>query len=509
MSLDPTKIQIESHTPPIWEREEDFSEVMSDQLEHAPWLIISDIAHAIAGLILYMALDGVRNTREDLAMQMDMPEPEEEIEEEEEEEEEVEEEEVEEVEVQEVEVTETEEISENVIDESESDTVESAFDSNQWNTAVGLGGGAGGKWGGRRGGRKRLGSKKRGTARAIDLGLKWLKDHQDKDGKWDCDAFMKHDKNGTPCDGAGNPVHDVGITALALLAFLGDGSTMRSGPYKDSVKKAVIWLRRQQGPNGLFGTNASHDFIYDHAIAAYAMCEAYGLSNYRLLRKPAQQGINYLESHRNPYSVWRYQPRDLDNDISVTGWAVMAYKSAKYFGLMVNDDAMKYASAFLDEVSDPTGAHGYRQAGESCSRKQGEHEMEFPAGKSQALTAVGLFCRIFLDQDPREQPIMNNAARLLNRTPPTWNESDGSIDHYYWYYATYALFQMGGTPWLKWQKALERAVSPNQHRQRSDKNNYGSWDPVGAWGEDGGRVYSTAILTLTMQANYRYTRLLR
>jgi hypothetical protein len=210
MSLDPTKIAIESHTPPIWEREEDFSQVMSDQLKHAPWLIISVIAHLIAGVILYMALDGVRETRQDLAMNMDIPEPEDEIEEEEEEEEEVVEEEVEEVEVLEVEVTETDVVDENVIDESDADSVESAFDSNQWNTAVGLGGGAGGKWGGRRGGRKALGGKKRGTARAIDLGLQWLKNHQDKDGKWDCDGFMKHDINGEACDGAGNPVHDVG-----------------------------------------------------------------------------------------------------------------------------------------------------------------------------------------------------------------------------------------------------------------------------------------------------------
>ena len=49
------------------------------------------------------------------------------------------------------------------------------------------------------------------------------------------------------CDGAGNPVHDVGVTGLALLAFLGDGSTMRSGPYKDVVKKAVKWLRKPAG----------------------------------------------------------------------------------------------------------------------------------------------------------------------------------------------------------------------------------------------------------------------
>jgi hypothetical protein len=44
--------------------------------------------------------------------------------------------------------------------------------------------------------------------------------------------------------------------------------------------------------------------------------------------------------------------------------------------------------------------------------------------------------------------------------------------------------------------------------QRRDGNFAGSWDPVGVWGEDGGRVYSTAMLALTVQAYYRYARLL-
>ena len=56
---------------------------------------------------------------------------------------------------------------------------------------------------------------------------------------------------------------------------------------------------------------------------------------------------------------------------------------------------------------------------------------------------------------------------------------------------------------------LERAVGPNQHSDKGDRNNFGSWDPVGAWGEDGGRVYSTAILVLTLEAYYRYSRLVR
>ena len=55
------------------------------------------------------------------------------------------------------------------------------------------------------------------------------------------------------------------------------------------------WLRLQQAPSGLFGTAASHDFIYGHAIASYAMCEAYGLSDHKTLRKTAQELVTYLK----------------------------------------------------------------------------------------------------------------------------------------------------------------------------------------------------------------------
>jgi hypothetical protein len=92
------------------------------------------------------------------------------------------------------------------------------------------------------------------VGRAVDLALDWLAAHQDEDGHWDADQFMKHDPKGKECDGPGNPVHDVGITGLAMLAMLGDGNTLRAGPYKDNLKRAAGWLRAQQQPNGLSAT---------------------------------------------------------------------------------------------------------------------------------------------------------------------------------------------------------------------------------------------------------------
>jgi hypothetical protein len=508
-NLDPTKISVESNATPVWEHEVSFQDMMAEQLRHAPWLILSAALHGLILAILFVLLPPEEKKKVENKMQMQdnqqqqveepppppPPEPQKE-------------ETTEEVVLTETQVNETEtnEAFDNV--ESENTSKESAFDSNQWNSAVGLGGGAGGKYGGRSGGRGGKGGGK-AYSEAIDAGLQWLRNHQDEDGKWDCDGFMKHDTEGEPCDGPGNGVHDVGVTGLALLAFLGDGSTMRAGPYRETIKKGVKWLRENQQENGLFGSTSAHDFIYDHAIAAYAMCEAYGLSNYQLLKPVAQKGLNYLESHRNPYSVWRYQPRDNDNDTSVTGWCIMAYESGKYFKLDVSTTALQLSATWLDQVSDPTGLHGYTKQGERSSRKVGDHKTKFPIEKGEAMTAVALFCRFFMGQDPKEKPIMKAAADLIASKPPLWDVKGGSIDHYYWYYATYALFQMGGSHWEKWKKALETAVIKNQHRDRAKKNLFGSWDPTCAWGEDGGRVYSTATLTLTLEAYYRYSKLVR
>ena len=240
--MDPRNYHVESHHAPIWEEEVTFQDLMAEQIRHAPWLLLSIVIHGIA-VLLIMMIPPPKVEVDNRAVNMQKEKEDEVIEEEEEPPEEPEEE------VEEEPVLQDTEITEEVVDETFEDfedTVESAFNSDQWNTAVGLGGGAGGKFGGRKGGRRKLGAKGgRDTARAIELGLEWLKKHQDEDGKWDADDFAKHDVDGEPCDGPGNPVHDVGVTGLALLAFLGDGSNLRSGPYKDVVKKAVRWLREQ------------------------------------------------------------------------------------------------------------------------------------------------------------------------------------------------------------------------------------------------------------------------
>ena len=77
---------------------------------------------------------------------------------------------------------------------------------------------------------------------------------------------------------------------------------------------------------------------------------------------------------------------------------------------------------------------------------------------------------------------------------------------YYWYYATLAMFQVGGKHWDVWKKGMEKAMVETQRKDTDYCQYKGSWDPIGPWGLDGGRVYSTAILALCLEVFYRYDK---
>ena len=102
---------------------------------------------------------------------------------------------------------------------------------------------------------------------------------------------------------------------------------------------------------------------------------------------------------------------------------------------------------------------------------------------------------------------IRKGVNLLMREPPLWKEQKGrvlsTINLYYWYYGSYAVFQFGGPTWKKWNDAMQKALLSSQ-RQGGDED--GSWDPIGEWGIAGGRVYSTAIGAMTLEVYYRFRR---
>ena len=497
-------------------QENTFNAVLTEQLKKTPWLLISFIIHAIILLILSQ-FSVYGNEQQDVVPfnvsdnETTMEEEEMPIVEEETEEIDPEEEVTEEPVVKDTEISDHNETDNNEEWEEskgEEDQIsDKPFDGTQTNDAIGLGGGGGGAFGGRRGGKRNLRAAGGGgrTQKAVEEGLEWLKVHQSPDGSWDCDNFMV---NGDPargplCDGKGIAMYDPGVSGLAILAFLGAGHTHREGSYKNTVRKGLKWLRAQQDSEGCFGPRGDPHFTYNHGIAALAMAEAYGMTKSGIWKGTAQGGINFVMASQNPYKAWRYGYRPGENDMSVTGWMIMALKSAKMAALDMNPTSMQWAHDFCKEMTDEdTGRTGYTKRGERPVRAEGRLE-QFPADESESVTAVGMLTRIFAGEDPKDSPMLKAGAELIMKRLPVWEPNTGKVDMYYWYYATLSMFQMGGSYWTAWNNKMKEAIV---NSQRKDGNFAGSWDNVDPWGEDGGRVYSTAVMTMCLEVYYRYRR---
>jgi Squalene-hopene cyclase C-terminal domain len=327
------------------------------------------------------------------------------------------------------------------------------------------------------------------SERAVESSLRWLARMQSPNGHWDAKAFgagrVKVDENGVDRDYAGRDA-DSGVTALAILAFLGAGYTHEEGQYADTVDRALRWLIGQQKADGNLGADAGHFAMnYCHAMATYAIAEAYGMQNdptaNTMLREPLLRGVRYTLNNQNPDGGWRYL-KGQKSDISMSGWHLMALKSAEIAGVNIPQSAKTEMITFLKSRSLGTygGLAGYRE--------------DVPP--SPSMTAEALFCKQMLGMR-RDNAASREAAEYLLARLPTRD----TFNEYYWYYGTLAMYQFGGDGWTSWNGAIRDLLISEQ---RTDGDFAGSWDPIGPWAQYGGRIYSTALSALCLEVYYRF-----
>jgi hypothetical protein len=329
----------------------------------------------------------------------------------------------------------------------------------------------------------------RATEQAVEDALIWLAAHQESNGRWDGDGFMSHCPAGDRCDGrAIEGGSDVGVSGLAILAFLGAGHThAERGPFQETVRRGLNWILMEQHPDGDLTGKDRQGRIYSHAIATLAITEAYQLTGDDRIKPFAEKAVSWLVRAQQPeLGGWRYAPR-VDSDTSVFGWAIMALASAKQAGFSVPDSCWDKAQTWLPKVS--SGEHG----GLACYQP-GRHA-------SPSMTAEALVCRQLFGL-PRSSNTATEAVLYMLQHPPS--RSDYNL--YYWYYGTFAMIQVGGPNWERWNNSLQPMLLETQRRSGHAK---GSWDPQSPFGVDGGRVFSTAASALCLEVYYRYLPIYR
>jgi hypothetical protein len=201
----------------------------------------------------------------------------------------------------------------------------------------------------------------------IERALAWLALHQEPNGRFAPASFPERCKarGAAPCGGPGEERQAIGVTGLALLAFLRAGNGLDRGPHSAEVARAVGWLLRQELPTGLFGERASLEHMYSHLIATWAMSEALARAPDGLaeeLRAPVQRAVTIVERARNrsPSAGWRYEfEPNGEADTSITGWALHALCAARAAGLDVQQESFASALAHVGAFTAENGRVGY------------------------------------------------------------------------------------------------------------------------------------------------------
>jgi hypothetical protein len=337
------------------------------------------------------------------------------------------------------------------------------------------------------------------TEKTIEEALLWLKRQQSEGGSW-----ILHD--GYPDAGEPTMKTETGATTLALLAFLGAGHTHVAGDHRQTVKRGLDWLVRNQREDGNFHDRydlGHQSTYYAHAQAMIILCESILLTGDESLREPTSKGLEYLLAGQNPtQGGWRYRPATelTVGDLSVTGWALMALHTARAAGFEFPESHFLRAGVFLESVSEKQGTRFKYMPSDP------------PESVTLTMTAEGLLSRQYLGASPDSLSMKSGSGWLLSSVnEPQWKEGRRNV--YEWYYTAQTLHNLGGDDWYLWYQTVARQIVRAQTKSgstKAGKDVRGSWDPIspaGAYHEyaaQAGRLYITAMCVLILETPYRH-----
>jgi len=325
---------------------------------------------------------------------------------------------------------------------------------------------------------------------AVAKALKWIAKHQMPNGGWTFHHnLVRRDSGGNPGD-EGRAKSFNAATSMALLPFLGAGQTHMAGEYKDTVRRGLLFLI-SNGKAKNIGGMATLDFsesggtLYSHGLAAIVLCEAYAMTEDPALMGPAQAAINYTAYAQNADGGWRYTARArTEGDTSVTGWHVMALKSAYLGHLNVPPNTVRGAIGFLDRVQSEGGSmYGYT-----------DRTTRLVPG----VTAIGLLCRMYTGWDKKHPGIIKGVENLAKT-------GVNKRDIYYNYYAAQVLRHFGGPEWNRFNVELRDWLVASQETSGGAEGSWHFADSTSHRGPlEGGRLCSTAMATMILEVYYRH-----
>ena len=320
---------------------------------------------------------------------------------------------------------------------------------------------------GRAGALKKYGATNAGQTSVLNA-LRWLAKVQRDNGSWE-----------------DNPAH----SGLALLCFLAHGETPLSEEFGLTVQKSMQWLSSsiQEGK-----PCATDGHQYGHAIATYAIAEAYGMTQIPFLQTSMEYGLDTIIKGQQPGGGFDYNYKKGPRwDLSYAGWNFQALKAGLVAG-SANEDlpkAIEKGIVFIKRSTYKNGKFGYSSPG---------------SGKN--MTGVGTLCLQLLGEKRSDEvkggleTINDERYKLWDDVAKDWENIANPL--YGFYYDTQAVFHQQGADWNRWNKTFQKILVDGQHREGYWTTKEVSHGLGGASLQ--GKILSTTLCLLQLEVFYRY-----
>jgi hypothetical protein len=297
---------------------------------------------------------------------------------------------------------------------------------------------------------------------AAERGVKWLIDHQKRDGSWQTSTARSD---------------HLGLMGLACMALMSAGNTPGKGEYGRELSRAVNYLLDKAKPNGLLNIAPAHYDMYNHGLATLALAEAYGMSHDRRIKKKLVQAVDLIVAVQGPRrGGWQYVARPGTHDTSLCVMQMMALRGAINSGIYVPQKTIDQGVTYLLSNHRPGGGFGYSN--------RNKPNVAMSSAGAVSLQAAG---KLTIENKPVSDTLdwllNNKQAQALPR---------GGHGFYATYYYAQAMYQAGGKYWRAAFPRLRDNIVRMQHRD-------GSWRGSGA-----GPVMGTSVAVMVLNIPNRF-----
>lgn len=294
----------------------------------------------------------------------------------------------------------------------------------------------------------------------IDDGLAWLSLQQERSGAWSSGA-----PGGTQYRGA--------MTGYVLLAYMGAGHLPGEGPHGEALQRATDYLVDIVLPDGTIQTDNRGHYMYSHGIVLLALAQALGQSGDAEIREAIERMVRLTLGAQDANGGWRYHPRPSGADISATVVQCVALRAARNVGIPVDQEVFDRAANYVRACNiEGTPAFAYMP-------NQDRPGYARTAAAAYSLQILGHY------DDPLVAPAVEELLDLRVRD----DKNPGRWTTYGDYYATPALYMVGGEAWAEWYAGLSEKIISQAHRDGDRVY----WGKPGAGGRgDNSPIYKTA-----------------